>query len=431
MDKMIELANEILSTAILNLSGEFTYFAYPIGLMNFQIADGAERVVTNGKTAYIDKNYAVETTAEKGVVGVYTAILHATLHCLFTHPFSYVENQKEYDLSTDIVVGYITDGLGYPFGDKTSQNKRKAVYKSIIDAYGGVSDANASKFCKTLQLDEIESLSKFFTVCDHGAWAGRRQEYCREENGEDTPISISFSLGEEEQVEDLLSAWKTLSQTLIPQIGKLNPELKRALSLKVCPKTNYKSFLRSFLRRKERVLQNDEEFDYIAYYYGLREYGNMPLIEGLETSDDRDYSEIAFAVDTSGSTDGEPIKKLLEEVFSMLKSMETGLKKYAVRIIQCDLKIQREDLIKSSDEFSKMLENYQLLGGGGTDFNPVFKRLTELKKKGVKIEGLIYFTDGVGVYPSEIPPFKTCFAILGNENDVQVPHFAYKINIEV
>ena len=157
----------------------------------------------------------------------------------------------------------------------------------------------------------------------------------------------------------------------------------------------------------------------------------MPFIEGLETSDDRNYSEIAVAVDTSGSTDGEPIKKLLGEVYSLLKSMETGSKKYAVRIIQCDLKIQKEDLVKNSDEFSKMLENYKLLGGGGTDFTPVFKRLTELKRKGTKLEGLIYFTDGVGIYPTEVPPFKTCFVLLGETENVEVPHFAYKINLEI
>ena len=157
----------------------------------------------------------------------------------------------------------------------------------------------------------------------------------------------------------------------------------------------------------------------------------MPLIEALETSDSRDYSEIAIAIDTSGSTDGEPVKKLLSEVFSLLKSMESGSKKYAVRILQCDLKIQKEDLVKSADEFLAMLDNYKLIGGGGTDFTPVFNYLTELKRKGRKIEGLIYFTDGVGVYPMDIPPFKTCFAILGENEEVDVPHFAYKIKIEV
>ncbi|MBQ7373917.1 MAG: hypothetical protein IJW64_05085 [Clostridia bacterium] len=429
MDKINGLANEIVSTAVLELCGEFTYFSYAIGLLNFSVADGVNKLVTNGKSAFLDQNYTVEITASKGVAEVKSAVLHATLHCLFTHPFTRVENKSVYDLACDIVVDYVLDGLGYEFGEKTAQNKRKAVYKSIIDSFGGVNDITADKFCKNLKSDEIEYYAKIFTLCDHGAWVGRSQNFEKNDGGE---ISVSFATEDNiEEIEDLLSAWKTLSQSLLPQIGKLNPSLKRILSLKVSPKTNYKNFLRSFLRRRERIMQSDEEFDYIAYYYGLCEYGNMPLIEGLETSDARDWSEIAIAVDTSGSTDGEPIKKLLAEVFSLLKSMETGAKKYAVRIIQCDLKIQKEDLIKSSDEFSKLLENYQLLGGGGTDFTPVFNHLTALKRKGAKIEGLIYFTDGVGVYPREIPPFKTCFALLGDADGTQIPHFAYKINIEV
>ena len=108
MDKIIELSNEILSTAISSLSGEFTYFAYPIGLLDFKITDGVKRVATNGKSAYIDQNYAVEITASQGVKGVSTAVLHAILHCLFTHPFVKVENEEKYDLSCDIVVGFAT-----------------------------------------------------------------------------------------------------------------------------------------------------------------------------------------------------------------------------------------------------------------------------------------------------------------------------------
>ena len=431
MDKIIELSNEILSASISSLSGEFTYFAYPIGLLDFKIADGVKRVCTNGKNAYIDQNYVVEITASQGLKGVSTAILHTTLHCLFTHPFIRVEDEDRYDLSCDVVVGFVLDGLGYSFGDKLFQNKRKAVYKSIIDQFGGVNDLSASKFCQNLSKEEIEEFAKMFTLCDHSAWLNRNH-YTNDEDGDgESSVLFSYESDEENQMDKLLSSWASISNTLLPQIGKLNPELKRVLSLKVAPKSDYKSFLRSFLRRKERVLQSDEEFDYIPYCYGLMNYGNVPFIESLETSDDRNYSEIALAVDTSGSTDGEPIKKLLNEVYSLLKSMETGSKKYAVRIIQCDLKIQKEDLVKNSDEFSKMLENYKLLGGGGTDFTPVFNRLTELKRKGAKIEGLIYFTDGVGIYPTEVPPFKTCFALIGDVENIVVPHFAYKINLEI
>lgn len=430
MDKINELSNEILSVAISSLSGEFSYFAYPIGLLNFQIADGVKQVATNGKTAIIDKEFAVKSTARDGIKGVSTAILHATAHCLFTHPFTRVENEKVYDLCCDIVVGYVLDGLAYSHGDRNAQNKRKAVYKSIIDEFGGVNDLSVDKYCKRLTDEEIERLSQFFFVCDHSAWAGRKVEQDAGGEPDDVSLSFAFDSSQEEEIENLQSNWKAVSQSLIPQIGKLNPQLKRVLALKVMPKSDYRNFLRSFLRRKERVLQSDEEFDYIAYYYGLTTYGNMPLVEGLETSDSRDFSEIAIAIDTSGSTDGEPIKKLLGEVFALLKSMETSSKKYVVRIIQCDLKIQKEDLIKDSEEFSKMLENYTLLGGGGTDFTPVFKRLTDLKKKGARIEGLIYFTDGVGIYPREIPPFKSCFVLLGENENVQVPHFSYKINLE-
>ena len=91
--------------------------------------------------------------------------------------------------------------------------------------------------------------------------------------------------------------------------------------------------------------------------------------------------------------------------------------------------MQREDVVYGSEEFANLMKNYRLIGGGGTDFRPVFNRLTDLKKKGEKIEGLIYFTDGVGVYPTVIPPFKTCFVVL-NDEEVEIPHFAYKINVE-
>ena len=41
--------------------------------------------------------------------------------------------------------------------------------------------------------------------------------------------------------------------------------------------------------------------------------------------------------------------------------------------------------------------------GGGTDFRPAFEYIEELRKNGelTNLNGMLYFTDGMGVYPRE------------------------------
>lgn len=419
-------ANEVLNECLKSLGMEFVYFAYPLGVMNYSVCEEIEKVAVVGGQGQINPLYAVTVTANGGIKGVKGVILHTLLHCLFLHPFKAVQGGKIYDLACDITVGFILDDLGYPCGEKSLIAKRKAVYKSIIDGFGNVNDKTATEFCQNLSEQELDIYRSYFTVCDHSSWQNGDKG---QDDGEQT-ISIPTQSEDDGDSSDLEKTWQAIASNLIPQIGKLNPTLRRMIALSVGESGNYKSFLKDFLRRRERIKPSDEEFDYIYYCLGLRNYGNVPLIENLEYSDKRDYSDIAIAVDTSGSTDGEPIKILLKEVFSLIKSMETGGEKYRVRIIQCDLKIQREDIVESSEEFAQMLKGYELQGGGGTDFTPVFDYLTSLKRNGEKIEGLIYFTDGVGVYPREIPPFKTCFAIIGEDEQIQVPHFAYKINVD-
>lgn len=426
MDKIVELANEILDASLKTLSAEFTYFTYPLGLLDYVVGECDSLVATNGKRAVLDAKKIVEITAEKGVKGVCQGIMHVMLHCLFLHPLKKSSNSKIHDLATDITVGYILDYLGYPSGERVDKERRKAVYKSIIDEFGNVNDQTSAKYCEVLSIDEQDNLYPIFKVCSHDGWHYKSD--CKEENKDG--VNISFGTLDDGEVDDLKALWGSAIKNLIPKIGKLNPELKRMISVQVGEGGNYKAFLKSFLRRRERVRPSDEEFDYIYYCLGLQNYGNVPLVENLEYSDRRDYSDLVIAVDTSGSTDGEPIVRLLKEMFSLIKSMETESEKYRIRILQCDLKIQREDVVCSQEELTRLLANYTLQGGGGTDFRPVFEYLTTLKRKGEKIEGLIYFTDGVGLYPREVPPFKTCFAIIGDSEGVQVPHFAYKINIE-
>ena len=68
----------------------------------------------------------------------------------------------------------------------------------------------------------------------------------------------------------------------------------------------------------------------------------------------------------------------------------------------------------------------KIKGLGGTDFRPVFRRVDEMihNKEFINLKGLIYFTDGYGVFPERMPAYKTAFifveegyesAGLGNE----------------
>ena len=195
-------------------------------------------------------------------------------------------------------------------------------------------------------------------------------------------------------------------------------------------KRDYKRFFDKFLSSSERVKPSDDEFDYIFYCYGLTLYKNVPLIESLEYSDVKDFEEVVFAIDTSASTDGEPIKKLLTELATVVAAASARGGKLKVRIIQCDMAIREDVTFYERDKFDEYMSEFCVKGGSGTDFAPVFDLLEDEKAKGAKIRGLIYFTDGLGQFPTATPPFKTCVAIYGDdEGKIVVPPYAYRLDI--
>ena len=65
------------------------------------------------------------------------------------------------------------------------------------------------------------------------------------------------------------------------------------------------------------------------------------------------------------------------------------------------------------------MDNLVLHGFGGTNFTPVFQYVDELYENSSKKElsGLIYFTDGDGIYPEKTPPYKNVFVIHDNGFD--------------
>ena len=196
---------------------------------------------------------------------------------------------------------------------------------------------------------------------------------------------------------------------------------------------DYAEFLRKFTVLGEAAEINNDDFDQIFYTYGLRLYGNLPLIEPLETKEVMRVRDFVVAIDTSGSTSGALVRGFLEKTWGILKGEENFFRRMNLYVIQCDAEIREAVKITSQREFDDYMDTFAVKGLGGTDFRPVFQYVDDLLSEGAftRLRGLIYFTDGIGAYPARKPDYETAFVFLrGEAEPPAVPPWAMRVILE-
>ena len=127
------------------------------------------------------------------------------------------------------------------------------------------------------------------------------------------------------------------------------------------------------------------------------------------------------------------MKKFLEVTYDVLGRSESFFKKVNVHIIQCDEEVQSDVKITCAEDLETYMENLTLYGEGGTDFRPAFSYVDQLIRDGEfeHLRGLLYFTDGYGIYPEKMPGYQTAFVFAEEEaEERQVPPWAMKIVLE-
>ena len=70
---------------------------------------------------------------------------------------------------------------------------------------------------------------------------------------------------------------------------------------------------------------------------------------------------------------------------------------------------------------------------GGTDFRPACAYVDEMvrKRRFKKLRGLLYFTDGYGTFPVQMPLYDTAFVFMRDQyTDVDVPPWAMKVILD-
>lgn len=196
---------------------------------------------------------------------------------------------------------------------------------------------------------------------------------------------------------------------------------------------DYKKFLRKFSVLKEEMQVDPDSFDYVFYTYGMSLYGNMPLVEPLETKEVSRIEDFVIVIDTSMSCSGELVRRFLEETYDVLCESDSYFRKVNIHILQCDEQVRQDQKITSREEMEAYLRDFTVIGQGGTDFRPAFAYVDQMMGRGEfhRLRGLLYFTDGAGIYPVKQRVYDTAFVFVKDQyTDISVPAWAMKVILE-
>ena len=241
--------------------------------------------------------------------------------------------------------------------------------------------------------------------------------------------------------EELEGEWKETSKRMEAELLATGKEasrdrgsLDRILAISNRRRTDYREFLRRFAILREVTTIDPDSFDYGFYNYGLEIYGNMPLIEENEYREMNQIRTLVIAIDTSASCQDTLVQRFLNETAAVLRSIGQFFASSAVWIVECDEHVQHTVLIREPEDLERYAEKFHVKGGFGTDFRPVFAWVEDMRRTGQirDMEGLMYFTDGMGVYPDRSTDYDTAFVFFNDEelDDTRVPDWAVRLYIE-
>lgn len=360
----------------------------------------------------------------RGRVHVNRAYLHMVFHCLFCHMDTMGKRARDYwNLACDIAMESILDGLYEPCVHIPPSPFRREIYLQMQQRLKVLTAEGIYKVLQEMNLSEQQyrRMAEEFWVDDHSLWYEedtRKQAIPRQSRWNDNREKMQTEMEARSQEQSGTEE----NEDFLIQVKAGNRE-----------RYDYKSFLRKFAVLKEEIQVDEDSFDYIYYTYGMDHYGNMPLIEPLESKEVFRVEDFVIVIDTSMSCSGELVRRFLEETYGVLSQTESFFKKVNIHIIQCDDQVRSDVRITSRQEMEAYMEELTLKGMGGTDFRPAFEYVNSLRAQGefTKLRGLLYFTDGKGIYPVVMPPYDTAFIFMKDQyEDISVPSWAMKLILE-
>ena len=395
-------------TAFQRLRGRLTrrlpVLAVPLGLLDW--APGA-KPGTDGRAYFAPPDWFAAADAED-------VLLHSVLHAMLGHPWTRGRRDAaRWDLACDMAAEFLRLRL--------LDKPLEGLYAKAFYACGDGAAYSARSVYARLEGEfpfSQDALREAFRRDSHGYWLAAAQ---REQRAGTSGEGVA-------------AAWKRQEGKLRPMMQPHKPKIgsgtaHQRLALPELPdnQARFAALLREFSEVRENRHVNDADFAYSWYAYGMEHYDGMPLIEPLEYSEERKLHEMVIVLDTSASCSRGLCAWFLRAARDILCRELLFFDRFRLHILQCDCEVQQDALVTNLDEFQWYLEHLELYGGGGTDFRPAFRHVDRLIEGGSleRLGGVLYFTDGYGVFPEEPPPYPAAFVMLQYRcDDINIPRWA-------
>ena len=389
--------------AYLEICRRQPFLAYALGRLEPVPSEAYAPSAVDGERFYCHPEHAQDAAR---------LLFHGLCHCLLGHVFMRNASALACDLAAALVTAEVSPECFPAKNDLLFQEVRRRCMGEI----------HAEKLEILLEEDDFlkekrPEIAALVTMDDHRPWL-KAQETAR--------------LSGDSGIEDF---WRRERKRLLigsggKKMGRDPGVHREKMVLGEGTHHEFAGYLRRYAAEREYAREDPDSFQYAWYAYGMEHYGNMPLIEPPETREEYRLEELVIAIDTSGSCERGLTKQFLEQTRDILLRENLFFHRFNLHIIQCDAKVQRDDRITNLTEFERYIANLEVCGGGGTNFCPVFEHISKLMSKGElrNLKGMLYFTDGRGIYPSMPPKYEVTFVFLQHRfDDIDTPHWIKRL----
>lgn len=421
------ICRKILESSRNALYINMRYLDVALSSLAWEITTDIPRIGTDGLKIAYEPHYLADLYRENPML-VNRVYLHMVFHCIFRHLFRPCPEDRElWNLSCDMAVEALIDGMHHRSIRMGVHPFRRAVYDELRKTLKVLTAEGIYRELKKADYrpEQRARMVQEFCIDDHTYWPAPP-----EEEGPKPPSPLMAKLKKH---------WKDVSDRMQTELsigreaGTEDGDLSDELAVENRERYDYRTFLKKFAVLKEEMQIDPDSFDYVFYSYGLRMYGNMPLIEPQEWKETHKIEEFVIVIDTSMSCSGDLVRKFLEETYHILAETESFFRKVHIRILQCDDAVRADQLITTGEELKQYMDHLQLYGDGGTDFRPAFTYVQQLIDQGgfKNLKGLLYFTDGKGTFPRKRPPYDAAFILFREDyKEVSVPPWAIRLMLD-